>query len=306
MTTMSNEVPIIFDPQGHPLAPLLCGKLPAELGQLSYRRFPDGESYLRLDSPVKGRHCVVLVEMSSPDRKFLPLSFLTSTLRELEAASIGLVAPYLCYMRQDRRFLDGEAITSRIFAELLSNQVDWMVTVDPHLHRYTSLDEIYAIPTKVIQGAPVLAGWLKSETDVFVVGPDLESEQWVAQIAEYSGHPYVIGEKQRLGDRDVSVSLPDLSELETMTAVIIDDVISSGQTIIECMHTLRSRGVTKINCACVHGIFAGNSDKAILEAGLSELVTTNTIPHYSNELDVSGLLLTSIQEFTSLTREAPK
>ncbi len=303
---MNNELPIIFDPQDHALAPLLCADLPAESGRLSYRQFPDGESYLRIDTPVKGRHCVILVEMSNPDQKFLPLSFLTSTLRELEAASIGLVAPYLCYMRQDRRFIDGEAITSRIFAQLLSKQIDWMVTVDPHLHRYNSLDEIYAIPTKVVQGAPVLAEWLKSETDVFLVGPDLESEQWVAQIAEYSGHPYVIGKKQRLGDRDVSVCLPDLSDLKNMTAVIIDDVISSGQTIIECVHTLQSKGVSRVNCACVHGIFAGDSDKAILETGLNELVTTNTIPHYSNELDVSGLLLASIRAFTSQTSEAPQ
>lgn len=303
---MNNELPIIFDPQNHALAPLLCAGLPAESGLLSYRQFPDGESYLRIDTPVKGRHCVVLLEMSNPDQKFLPLSFLASTLRELEAASIGLVAPYLCYMRQDRRFIDGEAISSRIFAELLSKQVDWMVTVDPHLHRYISLDEIYTVPTRVVQGAPVLAEWLKSETEVFLVGPDLESEQWVAQIAKYSGHPYVIGEKQRLGDREVSVSLPNLSDLNAMTAVIIDDVISSGQTIIECVYTLQSKGVSRINCASVHGIFAGNSDKAILETGVNQLVTTNTIPHYSNELDVSGLLQTSIREFTSQTSEGPQ
>lgn len=292
--------PIIFSLAPHSLASSLCDVLHAEAGELNSRSFPDGESYLRIESIVKDRQCIILADMSYPDKKFLPLSFLISTLKELEAANVGLVAPYLSYMRQDRRFVDGEAVTSRIFAQLLSQQFDWLVTVDPHLHRYHSLEEIYTIPSRVVQGAPVLADWLSSEKDVFLVGPDSESEQWVSEIASKSGHPFVIGEKQRHGDRDVKVSLPDLSEYKLKTAVIIDDVISSGQTILECMLTLKAYGISKIKCACVHGIFAEGIDKVLLKSGLEQLLSTNTIAHSSNNLDVTRLLIAPIKECLKL------
>lgn len=293
---MPRQQPLLFALKSHPLMRLLCEKLPAAQGRLESRAFPDGETYLKIVTTVQGRHCFVLADLSHPDCKFLPQLFLCETLRELGAASVGLVAPYLSYMRQDRRFADGEAITSRIFAGLLSERYDWLVTVDPHLHRYHSLDEIYTIPSRVVQGAPVLAGWLQGEIDVFLVGPDAESEQWVAGIAALSGHPFVIGTKQRLGDRQVVISLPDLSGFEGKRAVIIDDVISSGHTVLECMRALRAGGVQGIDCACIHGIFSGDIDKVLLDEGLRRLVTCNTVAHTSNALDISPLLAAAIRE----------
>ena len=294
---MARQQPLLFALKSHPLMRLLCERLPAAQGRLQTRSFPDGESYLQVVTEVKGRHCFVLSDLSDPNDKFLPLVFLCETLRDLGAASVGLVAPYLCYMRQDRRFVEGEAVTSRIFAGLVSRQFDWLVTVDPHLHRYESLDEIYSIPSRVVQGAPALSQWLLGESDVFLVGPDAESEQWVSRIAELSGHPYVIGEKIRRGDRDVSISLPPLSDLGEKTAVIIDDVISSGHTVLECMRALQEKGIKKIDCACIHGIFAGGIDQTLLDNGLGRLVSCNTIVHSSNSLDISALLAAPINEF---------
>ena len=241
----------------------------------------------------------MVADLSHPNSKFLPLVFLLDTLKELGANSVGLVAPYLSYMRQDRRFIDGEAITSKLFAKSLSHHIDYLVTVDPHLHRYHSLDEIYSIPSRVVQGAPALAQWLKSQPDLFLVGPDSESEQWIISIAEVSGHPFVIGDKIRRGDRDVEVSLPELSGYAGLTAVIIDDVISSGQTILRCIDALKQQSVKEIKCAAVHGIFSDNVDKTLIDAGLSALITTNTIVHSSNSVDISPLLVEPIMAFLS-------
>lgn len=286
-----NTSPLLFALEPHPLQQSLCRLLPAEEGRFSRRQFPDGESYIRVDSKVEARHCIVLADLSHPDGKFLPLVFLVSTLRELGAVSIGLIAPYLSYMRQDRRFVDGEAVTSKWFAAELSRQVDWLVTVDPHLHRYQSLDEIYNIPSRVVQGAPALAEWLSAETNLLLVGPDAESEQWVSDIASRSGHPFVIGKKIRSGDRDVQVTLPDLSVFTGRDAMIIDDVISSGQTIRQCALSLILLGMLRVRCAAVHGIFADGADQALLDAGIASLVTTNTIAHSSNGIDIAPLLL---------------
>jgi ribose-phosphate pyrophosphokinase len=289
--------PIVFSLQSHPLVDSLTISLIGVPGECNTRQFPDGESYLRVVTPVENRPCVVIADLSQVNSLFLPLIFLLETLRELGASSVGLVAPYLSYMRQDRRFVPGEAVTSRIFAKSLSQHIDWLVTVDPHLHRYHSLDEIYSVPSRVVQGAPALAQWLKKQKNLLLVGPDEESEQWLSDIAKHSGHRFVIGEKKRFGDRNVEITLPDLSRHQNKTAVIIDDVISSGQTILECIKGLQAKGIEKIQCAAVHGIFADNVYVELLEAGLESLVTTNTIVHRSNAVDVTRLLLAPIKEF---------
>ncbi len=288
-------LPILFCLDEHPLADLLSTKLHCSRGELNQRHFPDGEYYLRITSDVKNKPCIVLADLSNPNNKYLPLMFLAETLREFGAASVGLLAPYLSYMRQDKRFHEGEALTSKIFAQDLSQHMDWLVTVDPHLHRYHSLDEIYTIPSQVIQSAPALSNWLQQQGNAFLVGPDAESEQWVKEIAEHSGHDYVIGKKQRFGDRHVEVQLPNLGQYQQSTAIIIDDVISSGHTILECIEALKKQGIKSMACAAVHGVFADNSDKQLLDAGLKQLVTCNTIKHSSNAVDVSPLLVEPIQ-----------
>src|SRR6185503_12811188 len=122
---------------------------------------------------------IILCTLADPDAKFLPLIFAAATARELGAARVGLVAPYLAYMRQDRRFNPGEAVTSRYVAKLISGAFDWLVTVDPHLHRYGALGEIYTIPTRAIHAAPLMSDWIRRNVpDPLIVGPDSESEQW--------------------------------------------------------------------------------------------------------------------------------
>ena len=288
--------PLLFDLNAHPLAQPLAAALGAEPAALEQRQFPDGETYLRVPGEVAGRDCVILADLARPNAGFLPLVFLASTLREFGAAQVGLVAPYLCYMRQDIRFQPGEALTSAIFARQLSAQVDWLVTVDPHLHRYRSLDEIYRIPTRVVHGASQLGQWLSGQQRILLVGPDAESEQWVSAIAAQSGHPFVVGSKQRRGDREVEVSLPDLAPWQEHTAVIIDDVISSGHTVLDCLAALQRQGLQQVGCACVHGLFAEGVDKLLQESGLAWLVSTNTIGHTSNRIDVSALLAAPVQE----------
>lgn len=284
--------PLMFSLEADlPLFAPLCEALEAEVGSINQRRFPDGETYLRVDTPVAGRDCVVLSNLVNPDPKFLPLMFLAATLKELGANSVGLVAPYLSYMRQDKRFQDGEVVTSRWFAELLSQRFSWLATVDPHLHRYQSLDEVYSIPSVAVAGAPALAQWFGQQSEpLLLVGPDIESEQWVSAIAEQIQQPFVVGRKVRRGDRDVSVSLPDLTEYAGRTAVVVDDVISSGHTVLETLKTLKAAGVERVDCVSVHGIFADGIDEELRRSGVRRLVTSNSVPHSSNAVDLSGLL----------------
>lgn len=138
--------------------------------------------------------------------------------RDLGARSVGLVAPYLPYLRQDKRFAPGEAITSRTFAGVISRHFDWLVTVDPHLHRYPTLSAVYSIRTGVVHAAAAMGRWIHDNVDSpLVVGPDSESEQWASVVAAAAGAPLVMLEKRRSGNRYVEVRVPDIERWRDIT-----------------------------------------------------------------------------------------
>lgn len=286
--------PVLFSLSPYPLAQSITDEMDCEFGSFEARQFADGETYLRVHSAVRGRVCIVAIDLSHPNDKYLPLLFLTETLRELGAASVGLVAPYLCYMRQDKRFSEGEAVTSRLFAKTLSQHIDWIVTVEPHLHRWSALDQIYRVPSRVVQGASALADWLRLREHVLLVGLGSESEHWVAGVASNCGHPFVIGNKQRFGEEGDKMILPDLSQYHDREFVIIDHSISSGRKILGCIAAIRAQGIDNIHCVAVHGIFSDGADVALKDAGLVSLTTSNSIPHDTNKIDIGALLVPAI------------
>lgn len=284
-------------PESHALAQRVAVALGAEQARLEIRPFPDEETYLRYDGPVAGKLVVIVCSLDRPNRKFLPLAFAAATARELGASGVGLVAPYLAYMRQDRRFKPGEAVTSTHFARLLSSQIDWLVTVDPHLHRHKSLGDIYTAPVRVAHAAPLISNWIRSEVDrPLLLGPDSESEQWVAAVASASGAPFAVMSKIRRGDRDVEVSLPALDQWRDRTPVLVDDIASTARTMIEGVKRLRAVRMTAPVCVAVHGIFAGDAYDALRNAGAARIVTLNTVPHASNAIDVTPLLAEAVRE----------
>ena len=289
---------LIAMPGNEAMTRALAQTLGAEMGQLDMHAFPDGETYLRFATELATRTLVIVCTLDRPNDKILPLLFAAATARELGAAKIGLVAPYLAYMRQDRRFKPGEAVTSRQIAQLLSNAFDWLVTVDPHLHRYGSLGDIYRIPTRVVHAASLISEWIREHVaNPLIIGPDNESEQWVSAVAKDASAPYTVLEKVRRGDRDVEISVKNQAAIEGRTPVFVDDIISSGRTMIEAVHTIRPRGTASPICIAVHGVFADNSDVLLAQAG-ARVVTSNSIPHRTNDIDVVTILVSSINEFT--------
>lgn len=290
--------PLIFPmPGNEDLARNLVTAAQAELGILESHHFPDGESYLRLASLVEGRSIALVCSLADPDRQFLLLSFAARTARELGATRVGLVAPYLCYMRQDSRFRPGEAVTSRHFAAMISDQFDWLVTIDPHLHRYKTLSEIYSIPNRSLHAAPLLGAWIKKHVpEPYLIGPDEESLQWVSAVAQVCDAPYSVLHKQRLGDRTVRIAPEGLKPLQAATPVLVDDVISSGKTMLEAVRIALSHSSRRPLVAAVHGIFAEGADDMLEREG-AKLVTTNTILHCSNQIDVAPLLAPAMAEF---------
>jgi ribose-phosphate pyrophosphokinase len=216
-----------------------------------------------------------------------PLWFVADTARELGARSVGLATPYLPYMRQDARFKPGEAITSRSFGRYVSQAFDWLVTVDPHLHRYESLDAVYSIRTAVVPSAPVVARWVQAHVpDAVLVGPDAESEQWVADVAQRVGCPWQVLTKTRRGDRDVEITLPDPQLVQGRRAVLLDDIISSGHTMAEAARHVRGASGQAPTCIGVHALFDADARQYLLDCGAGRVVTCNTVRDPSNAIDV--------------------
>jgi ribose-phosphate pyrophosphokinase len=288
-------------PGNERLAAQLAELLGAELGSALVRRFPDGESYVRLEQPVRGRELILACTLHRPpDDKFLPLAFLAATARELGASSVGLVAPYLSYMRQDRRFEDGEGVTSAYFARLLSQSFDWLVTVDPHLHRRSAIADIYAIPAAEVHAASAVSAWIREHvTRPLLIGPDEESAQWVRSVAEEVGAPHLVLEKTRRGDEDVSVSVPDVGAWSRHTPVLVDDIISTAHTMIEPVQHLRRLGLAPPVCVGIHAVFAEGALEQLLAAGVSCVATTDTIPHSTNQIAVAPLIAEGVRTLRS-------
>jgi len=282
--------PLLFAlPGNEAFTAALARHLGADTGALEVRRFPDGESYVRLDTDVAGREVAFVSGLHEPDLKFLPLLFAARVAKDLGATRVGLVAPYLAYMRQDVRFKPGEAITSIYFANLLSQCFAWLVTVDPHLHRWKSLGEIYSLDARVVPAAPVVGEWIRRNVqNPVLIGPDSESSQWVTAVAELAGAPFVVLDKTRRGDRDVTIEVNDDKALQGRTPVLVDDIISTAHTMIAVVSQLRERDLPAPVCIGVHGVFAPEAYRELAAAGAARIVTTNTIPHESNEIDLSG------------------
>lgn len=273
------------------LADALSGRIDAEIGKLIVRRFPDCESYVRIESPVEGRTVLLCCTLDRPDDKIMPLLFLAKTARDLGAEKVGLISPYLAYMRQDHRFHPGEGLSSVYFGQLLSDVLDGLVTVDPHLHRHPSLEEVYSIPTRVVRAAPAIAHWVRTHLPhPLLIGPDRESEQWVAAVAAEAGAPHLILEKIRHGDREVEISLPMADQWRDRTPVLVDDIISSAGTMIEAVGQVRRAGLAPPVCIGVHAVFADRAYADLLASGAAQVMTCNTIPHESNRIDVGDLL----------------
>lgn len=264
-------------------------------GAIEHRRFPDGESYLRLACDVAGRTVDIVCTLSQPDDKLLPLLLAADTARELGAAKVNLIAPYLAYMRQDKRFHPGEAVSSHTFARLLSSSFDHLTTVDPHLHRYPALASVYTIPSTTLHATPLMADWIAAHVvKPLLVGPDAESEQWVATIADRICAPHVVLGKVRHGDRDVDIDVPDLSAWADHTPVLVDDIASSGRTLAVAARGLIARGLPKPECVVVHALY-GDTVAAELAPLFARITSTNAAPHPSNGIDLAPLIADAIR-----------
>lgn len=262
--------------------------------EVEVHRFPDGECRVRLPASLPER-VVFLRSLDRPDAKLIELLLAAETARSLGASSLTLVAPYLCYMRQDTAFRPGEAVSQRIVGGFLARLFDGVVTVDPHLHRTRDLaDVIPDTDTRVLSATGPMGDFLGTALrEPFLVGPDEESEQWVGAIAGRGGYDHVIGTKLRSGDAEVQVTLP-AGSFAGRDVVLVDDIASTGRSLVAAAGTIRAHGPRSISALVTHGLFADDAMEQLCAAGIENVWSTDSIPGPSNRIPLARLLAESL------------
>lgn len=278
-------------PQAQRLGEALGG---APVDCIRPHRFPDGETLIRLPQRLDP-HVILCRSLDRPDQKLIELLLACRGARELGAARITLAAPYLCYMRQDAAFHPGEVVSQRIVGDFLAGLADDLITVDAHLHRTPELAQAVPIARAVnLTAAPVIAGFIEElGTTPLLLGPDSESRQWVEGIARATGLEPAVAAKVRLGDRSVRISLPQ-TRIEGRDILLIDDVISTGHTLITAARALLAAGAARIDCIVTHALFTKGAHDALLQAGISQIWSTDSIGHESNRMPLANLIAQAV------------
>jgi ribose-phosphate pyrophosphokinase len=261
-----------------------------DFSQIDVHYFPDGESRIRLPEHIP-EHTVICRSLNQPNEKLIELILAASTARELGAERVTLVAPYLCYMRQDRAFHPGEAISQRIVGSLLATCFDEVITVDPHLHRVHRLEDAVPVAKAVALGATsAMSAYLDGRVEnPILIGPDEESEQWVAAIAQRNGLEFYVARKERFGDSDVRVSLP-VADYQGRHVVMVDDVASTGHTLEAACSELKPYQPASITVMVTHALFVGDALERIRLAGADEIWSCDSVTHSTNRIELADSL----------------
>ncbi len=278
------------------LAKSLASKLKVKFSPLTIASFPDGDIYLKFNTSLKGKKLVIVQSFHPhPDMSLFDVVFAAETAKDLGAKKVILVAPYLSYMRQDKRFNPGEAVSSRIMAKLLNNSIDKLVTFDPHLHRYSSLKDIFKISAKKLTANTLIADYIKKKIKhAVVMGPDSESYQWAEEIAKIRGLDATILKKTRFSSRKVKVKVTNKIPLRGKNVVIVDDIISTGHTIIEAAKEAKKQKAKSVTTIGVHGLFVENALSKLRKNKIN-VVTTNTIETKYSKINVVSLLVKELK-----------
>lgn len=276
----------------------LSAKLGSKLATIESTDFPDGESKIRIVDDVRNKS-VILVQSTYPpvDKHLMQILLLSHKLSE-EGADVQVVIPYLGYARQDKEFLKGEIVSLGVIAHLLrSVGVKRMVTIDIHSMQGLGL---FSFPVYSTSAIPLLAEYVKSNFSLqnpIAVSPDFGSSTRVEAFAAVLKSEHVSFKKTR--DRVTGeVKTEDLKlELEGRDAVIIDDMISTGGSVVKASQLLKKNGARKVIAACTHPVLVGGAVERMKEAGVDEIVSTNTIPTKYSKVDVSPLVASYFETF---------
>ena len=264
----------------------IASRLGIPMRAIALHRFPDEE--LRVTVGPAAPTCIIYATLDRPNEKLLAIMFAAEALRRNGAGRLVLLAPYMCYMRQDTAFLEGEGISQKVIGSLLAGTVDRIITVDAHLHRITNIREAFpGIEADNLSAMPAIAESLRAgglDPRTIVVGPDAESRPWVNDLAERLGLTWAVAQKVRFSDRSVEVGFADPGLFAGHPVLLVDDIASTGGTLIACAKALATAGAEAVDVIIIHALFTTELVAEFIGAGIRSVRSTNSVPHPTNAI----------------------
>jgi ribose-phosphate pyrophosphokinase len=292
-----NNVAIHCLPAGADDARRLAACLAVPLHEIATHTFPDGE--LRVTAWPVSAVSIVYAPLDRPNDKLLALLFAAESLRRNGCKRLVLVAPYLCYMRQDAAFHPGEAISQKVIGRLIAGSFDRLITVDAHLHRTARLSDVCpGIDADNLSAMPAIARHLQANSfdpRLVIVGPDAESRGWVTELSTLLGVSCTVAKKTRLGDRSVEMILDDPKILQGRPALLVDDIVSSGGTMRTCARAVISAGATSVDAIVTHALFPPELIAEFTKSGIRSVRSTTSVPHVTASIALDQLLSDALQ-----------
>jgi ribose-phosphate pyrophosphokinase len=283
---------------GRHIAKDIAKKARLPYSELAVTKFPDNEQLIKFTTKILKNKKAILVQSfyGEIDSCLIEVMFAARTARELGASSVALMAPYFPYMRQDKMFTYGEVASIHVLGEILSKILDEIYILDPHLHREKTLGHIFTIPSHRLTANPLIVNYIKNWIkNPLIVGPDWESYKWARATAELIGCESTILLKERHTARNVDVKFQEKIDVKGKNIVLVDDMISTGNTLIKTIIALKKLGVEKVTCIAVHGIFVENALERLKKTGAT-ILTTNSLPNKAARIDVSGLFAEKLRK----------
>jgi len=286
-----NDTVIISDDQNSPLAKKISLDLHAEYKNIELRIFADGESKIRLDNMAK-KNCIIIHSTYPPtDQHLMQLFMIMYKCKEDGAKDICVVSPYLAYTRQDKVFVDGEIITINLVGKILACLgITKLVTIDSH--KPNALN--YSFATIDLTAIPSLSSYVKHNLTMnnpIVISPDeggIERAKKFAGLINANSLSLVKTRDRFTGD--VSISLLDQGPLKNCDALIVDDMISTGASIMKTIELLKKYHIGDVYAICTHALLLDDAKQKLLNAGIKEVISTNSIPNEFAKVDLSSVI----------------
>ncbi len=279
---------VVYDSSSEDLANSISRRLNADAVKLEQKVFPDGEQYVRVPRPLNGME-VLYVSRAYPnqDASLVRIMLAVDAIKGAGASRVRVFIPYMPYARQDRRFLDGEPISINVVLSALKGLgVDELMVVD--IHKPQSLEQYPGF--RNLEPFKLYADYLKGLlTNPVVICPDMGSAWRAERLSKLLNAPYECLEKHR--DRytgEVAFTLRRLN-VAGMDVVIVDDIISTGGTIVGASKILRDMGARSIVVAAAHCIMVGDAEERLSKA-VNNVYCTNSIPGRHSVFNVAELV----------------
>ncbi|MGC8805470.1 MAG: ribose-phosphate diphosphokinase [Candidatus Ratteibacteria bacterium] len=264
-----------------PLAEKICEFLGKSLGQMEVSRFNDGEISVKIEENARGKDVFIIQPTCFPvNENLMELLIMLDAFRRASPRRITAVLPYYGYARQDRKDRPRVPITAKLVANLLvAAGAQRILTMDLHAPQ---IQGFFDIPVDHLFAAPVIITYIKSKnlTNPVVVAPDVGSVKMARAFAKRINTRMAIVDKRR--DNPDSVEATHLiGDVSNCEVIIVDDLISTGNTVIEATKVLLENGASKVFVSCTHPVLSGNAITKLAGAGITEIIVTDTIPHQS-------------------------